>query len=322
MYLLDVAQLLPGDIVLTALDAKVSKAIRRLTGSAFSHAMLYVAEGSIIHSNQQGVHSQNTQRVLLDTPDTAMVLRLSRRPDQTTIRKICDYARAAVGTQYSIPEAIASWSKRRSSSGARANRQFCSRLVAEAYSYAGHSLVPNPSYCYPSDLHNIDLVITVPNCLRRANEFEIVFAKSPSPLEVQARVTNAHLARLRSISSEDIQNEEQIVACLQRRPELDAQFTASLVDSGYLELWKMEVNANPWRCMDAEFLAIKLSPANRKSEVQSAQDSIERFRRMLCIYQQLSCRIPLQYFAANEALYRKLLELQLKRVSLMQSSDA
>lgn len=212
MYILDVTQLLPGDIVLTALDAKVSKAIRRLTGSAFSHAMLYVDEGCIIHSNQQGVQAQNTQRVLLDKSDTAMVLRLSRRPDQTTIRKICDYARAAVGTQYSIPEAIASWSKRRSNSGARANRQFCSRLVAEAYSYSGHSLVPNPSYCYPSDLHNIDLVIVVPNCLRKANEFEIEFAKSPSPLEVQVRVINAHLARLRSIASEDIQNEEQTVA--------------------------------------------------------------------------------------------------------------
>lgn len=322
MYLLDIAQLLPGDIVLTAQDAKVSKAIRRLTGSAFSHAMLYVDEGSIIHSDQQGVHSQNTQRILLDTPDSAVVLRLIRRPDQATIRKICDYARATVGTEYSIPEAIASWSKRRSDSGARANRQFCSRLVAEAYSYAGHSLVPNPSYCYPSDLHNTDLVTAVPNCLRRANEFEVEFAKSPSPLEVQARVTNLHLAKLRTIASEDIQNEEQIVACLQRRPELDAQFTASLIASGYLELWRMEVNANPWRYMDAEYLAIKLSPADRKSEIQSAQESIDRFRRMLGIYQQLSYRIPLQYFTENEALYRKLLELQLKRVSLMQSANA
>jgi len=98
MHLLDTSRLLHGDIVLTAQDAKTSKAIRRLTGSAFSHAMLYVDEGSVIHSDQQGVHSQNTQRLLLDTRDAAMVLRLARRPDKTTIRKICDYARSAVGT--------------------------------------------------------------------------------------------------------------------------------------------------------------------------------------------------------------------------------
>ncbi|MBP9893425.1 MAG: hypothetical protein KBG84_16090 [Planctomycetes bacterium] len=321
MYLLDIAFLLPGDIVLTAQDAKVSKAIRRLTGGTFSHAMLYVDYGSLIHSDQQGVHSQNTQRVLLAAPDAAMVLRLARRSDQATIRKICDYARAAVGTQYSIPEAIASRVKRHSNSSARTNRQFCSRLVAEAYSHAGHSLVPNPSYCYPSDLHNIDLLAPVENCVREASKLEIAFAKSPSPLEVQTRVTNAHLEKLRAIASEDIQNEEQTVACLLRRPELDAQFTASLVASGYLDLWKMEVNANPWRYMDSSFAELDLSTADRQHEVKLAKESAERFSRMLNIYQQLGGRFQLQYFAANESLYKKLLGLQLKLVSLMESTD-
>ncbi|MBN9205345.1 YiiX/YebB-like N1pC/P60 family cysteine hydrolase [Methylibium petroleiphilum] len=322
MYLLNDALLRPGDIVLTAQDAKVSKAIRRLTGSSFSHAMLYVDEGSVIHSDQQGVHSQNTQRVLFEAPDLAIALRLVKQPDRETIQNICDYARAAIGTQYSVPEAIASRSRRRSDSGARANRQFCSRLVAEAYSYAGHPLVSNASYCYPTDLHNVDLVAHVPNCLRKANKIEIEFAKSPSPIQVQTRVTNTLLESLRSISGEDIQNEEQVVACLLRRPELDSSFTARLEESGYLDLWRMDVKANPWRYSDAEFLAAAPPIEIRLREVKSAQESIDRFRGMLHNYQQLHSKLPLRYFEASAALYKQLIELHRMRISLMQRADA
>lgn len=322
MYLLNTDRLLPGDIVLTTQDAKVSKAIRRLTGGAFSHAMLYVGASSVIHSDQLGVHSQNTQRLLLDTPSAVMVLRLTHHPDKATIRKVCDYARAAVGTQYSIPEAIASRTKRRSTSSSRANRQFCSRLVAEAYAYAGYLLVSNPSYCYPSDLHNINLVVEIPNCVRVAKDIEITFAKSPSPIEVQTRVTNIHLAKLRSIASEDIQGEQQTVDCLQRRPDLDEQFTESLNSSGYLQLWQIDVDANPWRYKDSEFSAAKLSSEARLCEIRSAQVSIERFSHMLQTYENLSLRLPLKYFATNVALYKKLLDLNLKRVSLMQQPCA
>lgn len=76
MFILDTVKLVPGDIVLTTRDAPISKAIRKATASAFSHALLYVADHSYIHSDGDGVHSGNTQRLLFSDASHAMVLRL------------------------------------------------------------------------------------------------------------------------------------------------------------------------------------------------------------------------------------------------------
>ncbi|MDO9405889.1 MAG: YiiX/YebB-like N1pC/P60 family cysteine hydrolase [Polaromonas sp.] len=322
MYILDESVLQPGDIVLTTQDRKVSKGIRRLTGSTFSHAILYVARGGYIHSDVNGVQSNNTQRLLFSGPGHALALRLARETDKKKIQLICDYARAQVGTQYSVSEAIASRKKRGAAVGLRSNRQFCSRLVAQSYAYGGVALVPNPDYCYPTDLYKVDLVAHVPKCLRVATAAEIEFANTPSPLEVQAQATNYVLEGVRKASGEDVQTEEQVVQLLLRRPDLDEASSRCLMESGYLELWRMEVTANPWRYEDDAFGSANPPPEIRAEEISSAEDLLRRFTIMRTQFSALGKRRTLKYFALKRDLYERLIAQQVKRRQLMRGGDA
>lgn len=321
MYILNESVLQPGDIVLTTQDRKISKGIRRLTGSTFSHAILYVARGGYIHSDANGVHANNTQRLLFSNPDQALALRLAREEDKKNTQLICNYARSQVGTQYSVPEAIASRRKRGGTVGLRSNRQFCSRLVAQSYAYGGVPLVPNPHYCYPTDLHNVDLVAHVPNCLRAATAAEIEFANTPSPLEAQARATNYVLEGIRRVSGEDVQTEEQVVKLLLRRPDLDEVSSGCLMESGYLVLWRMEAEANSWRYEDGAFRSANPSPEIRAQEIVSSADLLRRFTVMRTFFSDLSRQQPLRYFALQRDLYETLISQQLKRQQLMRGGD-
>lgn len=322
MYILDEGVLQPGDIVLTTQDRKVSKGIRRLTGSTFSHAILYVAHGGYIHSNSNGVHSNNTRRLLFSDPNEAMAFRLVRKADQKNTQLICDYARSQVGTQYSVPEAIASRKKRGATVGLRSNRQFCSRLVAQSYAYGRVALVPNPDYCYPTDLHNVDLVAHVPKCLRGATAAEIELANTPSPLEVQARATNYVLEGIRRVSGADVQTEGQVVQLLLRRPDLDEASSRCLMESGYLELWRMETGANPWRYEEGAFRSANPSPEIRAEEIASSEDLLRRFTIMRTEFSALGRQRPLRYFALQRDLYERLIAQQVKRRQLMRGGDA
>ncbi len=142
MFILDADHLRVGDIILTADQTLRSKGIRVATGGSFSHTMLYVANHSYIHSDGDGVHSGNTQRRLFSKLGDAAVLRL-RNPDASAVERACMYARTQVGKQYSKTEAMRSRKLRDAEQLEDSNRQFCSRLVAQAYSFAGVPLVPN-----------------------------------------------------------------------------------------------------------------------------------------------------------------------------------
>ncbi|HEX2547937.1 MAG TPA: YiiX/YebB-like N1pC/P60 family cysteine hydrolase [Ramlibacter sp.] len=316
MYILDTDVLQPGDIVLTTQDRKISKGIRRLTGSSFSHALLYVARGSYIHSDGSGVHANNTQRLLFAHQAHALALRLVRHEHRDARPRICDFARSQVGKQYSISQAIASRKHRSGSGGLRENRQFCSRLVAQSFAAADIALVGNPDFCYPTDLFNSDFVAPVADAVREATPAEMAFARTPSPLEAQAAATNRMLQAIRGLAREDVQNEEQLVALLLRRPELDLAAVHALQDSGYLELWRLEVAANPWRYEEGAYAA-SLPPEARLQEIASADGLLERFVRMRSIYAALAKQAPLKYFAMQLGLHDRLIALQSRRRMVM-----
>lgn len=144
-----------GDIILTTTPVKMPSAlIRRVTRSDISHAMLCVSFGSVVDSTSEGVASRNIQKLLYDEASPIYVLRLKDSPPESLVEKLVSHARSLVGTRYSLIEAAASsipefWKH----SGKRASkRQFCSRLVAQAYASAGVSIVKNPDYCTPDDI--------------------------------------------------------------------------------------------------------------------------------------------------------------------------
>lgn len=322
MYILETNLLLVGDIILTARDALGSKAIRKATGGRFSHAMLYVADHSYIHSDPDGVHSGNTQRLLFAADDHSAVLRLSSVNSSVIIERACIFARTQIGTQYSVPEAARSKFRRVSDKADDSNRQFCSRLVAQAYSSAGLNLVSNPNYCYPSDFCASPLLAPVVKTLRKATSEEVEFAKTESPLERQARATNYILTEIRALSGLDIQNFDQIPSFVMGNPEYDEAVCEIVRSSGYLDFWKVDVLRNPWRYDLEKFMRLPIPNDDRiqlaTKELAGAQGQLNQFMFMHDQYMSLWIKIQLEYFRSELDLYRNLVAMAKQRVETAQ----
>lgn len=175
------------------------------------------------------------------------------------------YARTQVGKQYSKAEAVRSRKFRDAAEHLEdSNRQFCSRLVAQAYAYARVPLTPNADYCYPSDFVNSPLLHAVAAPLRQARAAEIEFAQSESPVDRQTRATNFVLAKVRKLSGLDIQTFEDLPAFLIANSQHDQSVCAILNASGHLDFWKEDMLRNPWRYDAAEFMKVPVSDEERK----------------------------------------------------------
>ncbi|MBV5267079.1 MAG: hypothetical protein JZU67_00870 [Burkholderiaceae bacterium] len=106
MFILDINKLEPGDVFLTTQNHKISKAIRIATSSDYSHAILYVGDGGYIHSDGNGVHSGNIQRLLFENESQILVLRIKPDIDRGLIKNASIFARREIGKQYSVKDAI------------------------------------------------------------------------------------------------------------------------------------------------------------------------------------------------------------------------
>ena len=330
-YLIDLSLLEKGDILLTSVGELPSAGVRTITKSDYSHAMLYAGGSSYIHSDLTGVHADNLQRLLLDSPSRAAVLRLRRPSRDGVADEAIMYARRKVGTQYSKREAAGTVVEKLRSG--LENRQFCSRLVAQAFAEAGVQLVADPNYCTPQDIFASAELFEVTGCVREASPEESNFVKAANPLAEQRRITNAFLQEVREISGRDVQQYEQVAQCVLDHPEYDEAITQALQRSGYLETWKIDVEINPWR-YDAE---IYLNSANAAQdliesahyEIQSAAEMIARFEFLYSQYDEINGRFPRRYFQTERSLYAILVSLHTKRqeaartvVSTLKGSDA
>src|SRR5258708_4770272 len=234
MKCLDESLLLPGDIILSTQNHYVSKAIRTATKSDISHAMLYVARGSVIDSTSEGVHARNTQRLFYDD-DCAihvrrLVANLSDKQRDTVIR----YARNQIGTRYSMGEAIRSAT---ATNRVPSRQQFCSRLVAQSYSAAGIDLVSTPAFCTPDDVKNSSLLAAVPDVVTPVSDEHVESVERDFDTnEVMREVTNKllNLARTRTLKIENLHDIDEFLVS---NPSEDKSFAKFYEDSGYLIAW-------------------------------------------------------------------------------------
>ncbi|MCG8436414.1 MAG: hypothetical protein MJA83_20545 [Gammaproteobacteria bacterium] len=313
MFLFEIKLLQKGDILLVAQNSLSSKTIRLTTGCAYSHAMLYVGGGSFIHSDQLGVHSGNIHRLLLEEKGHGLAIRVT---ETTDFDKVITYARSEVGKQYSIRDAVSS---KLTAARQRSNRQFCSRLVALAFEYGGLSLAQESEYCSPGDLLDSAKTKHVSNCVRAATESEVQFANSPSPLNVQTRITNSILASARDISGQDIQRFSDIDSLVISEPSLDSRLTSVMHESGYLTMWQFDIKENAWRYDPTQFLALPIHASEKlelaKSEAESAQEQLEQYSTIHSQYLSLCSRYPRQYLQTQREVYQRLVEWMVKRDS-------
>ena len=303
----------PGDIALTTSDALISKAIRTVTLSKVSHAMLYVTHSSIIHAVGDGVRAENTQRIVFDEDAAVYVMRLKGGLLPSDAQSISDHARTIVGTQYSRFEAGRSIFGGASFSA----KQFCSRLVGQVYDRCGLKLVPDPNYCTPESLLNSSALEHVADATRLVSDEEAeYFSNSGNWLDEETQALNLVLSGVRAYDK-SIQNISDIGRFVIHSPIYDQMTMQLLVTSGYLDFWKKHVEEGPWR-FDIGLMnknedrrsVRKYCEATLKSEPRDDN----RFAKTLCGLEADNTRYPRQTFKVLIELYKKLTDLHACRV--------
>ncbi|PJI85993.1 permuted papain-like amidase YaeF/Yiix C92 family enzyme [Yoonia maricola] len=231
-----------ADVILTTSDAGISKVIRATTGSPISHAMLYVDHCSVIDATNEGVHSANTQRLFFEQHNTVFALRFRDGLNTSAATDICKYVRERIGSEYSTWEAGRAW-KGLGKEGSP--KQFCSRLVAQAYAANGFSLVKNSNFCTPNDLLNSDQLIEVGNATVDVTDEEFEnWQKHPSGLDLMRQSTNHILNGARKID-DSIQHLSDVDRLVLEHPEYDEAITQLYAESGFLDVWKTDHDINP-----------------------------------------------------------------------------
>jgi hypothetical protein len=231
------ASLKTGDIILTTTTHAVSKVIRTATKSDISHAMIYVQDHSVIDDTAEGVQARNTQRLFFEDDCAIHVLRPRNNLPADQVRAVCDYARAQVGAQYATKEAV-----RVAFGGARqwSKKQFCSRLVAQAYTSVGVMLVDNPHFCSPAELKETPLLMDGQNATVSVTAEEATAWQERDDLpQIMRDATNAVFDGARK-KNRDIQNFDDLDRHLAAHPKDDEYFCDLLEKSGFLTVWQIE----------------------------------------------------------------------------------
>ncbi|WP_133011484.1 hypothetical protein [Marinomonas flavescens] len=247
------------------------------------------------------------------------MLRLKSDVDRELIELACVFARTQIGKQYSLKDAIKT--KNPLSKKIDTNRQFCSRLVAQSYEFAGLNLVDNGSFCTPQELDDSVYTYRVNDCLRDADTVEVDFAKSDSPLKSQANITNSILKEARKIVREDIQTYEQLINYVCSHPKYDKEITSLVENSGYLLMWQYDLKVSSWRYDLDIFLNIQESGLYdiASQELESAKNIRSRhvymYKQFLAIWQVRG----LKFAEINLILYLKLIELTNQRITVATS---
>lgn len=234
----------PGDIVLTASGSKTGKAIRAITRGLVSHAMICVQHGSVIDSTSDGVQARNLQREFFEDHEEVFVLRLKAALPPAKMARVVDFARSEIGTRYSIIEAARSVL---ALGKPRNEQQFCSRLVARAYASVGIELVKDQDYCTPENLRVSPLLAELDDVTELVTQAEVArWQGLINPIQMTINAQNAILEVARRLD-QSVENFTDIDQLVQDHPEWDGEIAQAYRDSGYLEVWKHELTANPWR---------------------------------------------------------------------------
>jgi hypothetical protein len=304
----------PGDVVLTTTPEPMSQTIQKVTGADISHAMICVGKSSVIDSTGDGVHARNVERIILEPGCAGYVLRVATPLTTDQLRTIIAFARASVGTRYTLTGAA----KSVLAGFVAGRRQFCSRLVAQAYRDAGITLVSDADFCHPGELLNSAALVDVPNVLRDLDqEEETRWRADIDNVQAMRESTNALLREARKLSSE-IESLNDIDAYLVEHPESDAQLVQALQSSGYLKLWRDEFERNSWQYHVA-LMEGHDGSADRKQrycEELLEDDKLcpNRFVLNHAGYVTVNTLHPREYFAQQIELYDLLTQLHGRRI--------
>ncbi|KAA0696102.1 hypothetical protein DT594_01710 [Halopseudomonas laoshanensis] len=303
-----------GDIVLTTTPDPMSQTIRKVIGADISHAMICVGRSSVIDSTGDGVHARNLVRLILEPGCAGYVLRPVKHLTTDQLDTAISFARAAVGTRYTSVGAA----KSVLAGFGSGRRQFCSRLVAQAYRQAGVKLVSDADFCHPGELLKSSALFEVSNVLRYLSAEEEAFSREDiDNVQAMRDATNLLLREARKLSSE-IESLNDIDAYLVEHQEADAYLVQALRTSKYLDLWEDEFKRNAWQ-YDVGVMESYNGSSNSKQrycEELLADERLDqnRFIKNHAGYVTVNSLHPRQYFALKIELYELLTELHARRI--------
>jgi uncharacterized protein YycO len=243
MKKLDANKLRIGDIILTSDPNKVSKKVRQFTNSEISHAMIYIATCSVMDSTDAGVRTTNTQRMFFEDESVVLVMRPTEQLQNNALEQIVHYARSMTGTDYSRAEAAAVVTGKFSK---KTRRQFCSRLVAQAYAAAGMKLVPDPDYCSPENLRTSPLLSAIDDVLLPATAEEKAQWEDRLDIPLLMGECTAKVLKVARKKNKEIRSLNDINDHLIERPTDDLYMLDAYESSGYLTVWEKEFAKSPW----------------------------------------------------------------------------
>ena len=315
MKKLDDAVLRVGDIILTTSSAAVSKAIRTATASEISHAMIYVEYCSVIDASAEGVQARNTQRLFFESDCTIYVLRCRINLREEQANDLVEFARSKIGTQYSVGEAVKVFTGKH---GKPNKKQFCSRLVAQAFQHIGINLVDNPDFCSPDDVKNSRALFHVEDAIVSATiKDQANFDELKDTTQAMRDATNSALNAAREKNS-DIQTFDDLAQHLIAQPDDDEFMCLAIERSGYLSVWQLNMKQSPWQYDLAQMFALPDAEIEIYCRAVLSDEKLGRNRYIAIrtIYMRLSRNYGFRYFVLMYNLYDQLVSLHARRVEV------
>ncbi|WP_426232372.1 hypothetical protein [Pararhizobium sp. DWP3-4] len=125
-------------------------------------------------------------------------------------------------------------------------KQFCSRLVAQAYAANGFDLVKNTDFCTPKKLLKSAKLVEIADATVEVTEGEYqAWQAHPSGLNLMRQSTNHILNGARKIDK-SIQHLSDVDKLVLDHSEHDETILQLYVESGFLHVWKSDHEINPW----------------------------------------------------------------------------
>jgi len=329
MYVLNIDLLQLGDIILSRSAEPLSAFVRRQSNSNYSHAALVVADNSCVESTGDGVHAETLQRLGFETENDALVLRLQTPASIADLDTSMNFARTKVGTDYASRSEVTRSYSGSATYAQEQNRQYCTRLVAQAYAAAGIALVANADYCTPGDIEQSALLKVVPNCLVEANKEQEEWVREAERGEsitiTQASITSNFLEQVQQLTDLDLQTLEQVDSYLAADQTYDSQIAELLTQSGYLGIGDEEKRSNPWFYDLAEFE--KQGNEQHRYDFAQGQEFSEAVRshaysKAAQAYQQQAQALQSSYFTVMANCAARQYELSQERMKVWQATIA
>lgn len=319
LYVLDLDLLEPGDIILTREKTVTSIAVRTSTLGTYSHAIICVSNDSAIESTVDGkVFSLNTQRLVFHKKNDCIVLRSKTLLSKNQLLNMDRFLRLKTATPYSIKEAVKVPINKNTLNIANDSKQFCSRLVAQAYSHIGINLVKNPDYCSPSDLGLSNHLMIVPNAIRLATQNDIKVINKPNMVEENRKQTYAWLEptiMLAQTIGFEIIAQNDVDLFLLKYPRFDRKVCEYIQKTRYLTQYKDDEIANPIRYKyDSLYAPTKIDIRNEIHQITGIFN--DKYQSYIAIRHNYKLT-PLRYNKLLKNLYRNLLKHLILRLNVL-----